>query len=224
MLQPPPKNITHRRQNNMAKVLFVKSNDRPSDVAISNQMYHQFLTGYQAANPNDTITELDLFEKNLPYFGNDMLSGLYKESQGIDATDREKVAADTANYYMNQFLDSDKIVFAFPLWNFTVPAPLINYVSYLSQVGKTFKYTAEGVVGLVGDKKVVLLTARGGDYSSEAMQAIEMALNYMKAILRFWGINQPEVVVIEGHAQYQDRAKDIIENGLKKTAAAAATF
>ncbi|MBM7569076.1 FMN-dependent NADH-azoreductase [Paenibacillus sacheonensis] len=208
----------------MANVLFVKSNDRPSDVAISNQMYHRFLTSYQEANPNDTITELNLFEKNLPYFGNDVLTGLYKESKGIDATDGEKIAADTANTYMSQFLNSDKIVFAFPLWNFTVPAPLINYVSYLSQAGKTFKYTSEGPVGLVGDKKVVLLSARGGDYSSEAMQALEMAQNYMKAILRFWGIHQPEVVVIEGHAQYADRAKDIIEKGLKETAEVAAAF
>jgi FMN-dependent NADH-azoreductase len=208
----------------MAQVLFVKSNDRPTDVAISNQMYHQFLTSYKAANPNDTITELDLFERNIPNYGNDVLMGLFKESKGIAAEEREESAADTANFYMNQFLSSDKIVFAFPLWNFTVPAPLINYVSYLSQSGKTFKYTAEGAVGLAGDKKVALLTARGGDYSSEEMQAVEMALNYMKAILRFWGIHRPEVVVIEGHAQHPERAKEIIEKGLKETAAVAATF
>lgn len=208
----------------MAKVLFVKSNDRPSDMAISNKMYDQFLTSYQAENPNDTITELDLFEENIPYYGNDVLTGLYKEANGIEATDKEKAAADTANYYLNQFLNSDKIVFAFPLWNFTVPAPLVSYVSYLSQAGKTFKYTPEGAVGLAGDKKVVLLAARGGDYSSEAMQAVEMALNFMKTIVGFWGISEPQVVVIEGHSQYPDRAKEIIENGLKKTAATAATF
>lgn len=208
----------------MAKVLFVKSNDRPSDVAISNKMYDLFLASYQAENPNDTITELDLFENKIPYYGNDVLTGLYKEANGIEATDKEKAAADAANYYLNQFLNSDKIVFAFPLWNFTVPAPLVSYVSYLSQAGKTFKYTPQGAVGLAGEKKVVLLTARGGDYSSEAMQAVEMALNFMKAILGFWGISEPQVVVIEGHAQYPDRAKEIIANGLKETAATAVTF
>ncbi len=208
----------------MAKVLFVKANDRPSDVAVSNKMYVQFLSSYQTANPNDSITELDLYEKNIPYYGNDVLMGLYKEANGLEATDQEKAAADTANFYLDQFLNADKVVFAFPLWNFTVPAPLISYVSYLSQAGKTFKYTSQGAQGLVGDKKVVLLTARGGDYSSEAMQAFEMAQNYMKAILGFWGITDPQVVVIEGHAQYSDRANEIIENGLKETAATAAAF
>lgn len=208
----------------MAKVLFVKSNDRPSDVAISNKMYNQFLISYQAANPNDAITELDLFKENIPYYGHDVITGIYKEANGMDVTDKEKAGADTANYYMNQFLNSDKVVFAFPLWNFTVPAPLITYISYLSQSGKTFKYTPQGAVGLAGDKKVVLLTARGGDYSSEEMQSSEMALNYMKAILQLWGIDDPQVVVIEGHAQYFDRAEEIIDNGLKETTKTAALF
>lgn len=208
----------------MAKVLFIKSNDRPSDVAISNQMYDRFLASYKEMNPDDIITELDLYNAKLPYYGNTILTGLYKESKGIEMTPDEKIAADTANFYLDQFLASDKIVFAFPMWNFTVPAPLITYVSYLSQAGKTFKYTAEGVIGLAGDKKVALLTARGGDYSLEAMQANEMTLRYMKAILQFWGIHQPEVVVIEGHAQYVDRSSEIIESGLKETAAAGANF
>ncbi|MGZ9583055.1 NAD(P)H-dependent oxidoreductase [Paenibacillus marinisediminis] len=73
-------------------------------------------------------------------------------------------------------------------------------------------------------RKVVLLTARGGDYSTEVMQSSEMALNYMKVILRLWGITDPQVVVIEGHSQYQDRAKEIIETALKETATTAALF
>lgn len=208
----------------MAKVLFIKANDRPSDVAISNKMYDSFLASYKESNPDDIITEIDLYNVEIPYYGNLVLTGLYKESKGLELTPDEKAAADTVNYYMDQFLSSDKIVFAFPLWNFTVPAPLINYISYLSQPGKTFKYTADGVIGLAGGKKVALLTARGGDYSLETMQPLEMALKYMKAILGFWGIQPSKVVVIEGHAQYVDRASEIIENGLKETTAAGANF
>jgi len=208
----------------MANVLFVKSNDRPADVAISNRMYNAFLASYKEANPADTIVELDLYNVDLPYYGNLALTGLFKESKGIERTTEEKKAAATVHFYLNQFLSSDKVVFAFPLWNFTVPAPLLTYISYLTQPGKTFKYSAEGAVGLVGDKKVALLTARGGDYSSEMMQPLEMALNYMKTILRFWGIQPSKVVIVEGHAQYSDRAAEIIENGLKEAAAAGANF
>jgi FMN-dependent NADH-azoreductase len=175
-------------------------------------------------HPEDSITELDLYQVELPYYGNTAITGLYKLSQGYEPTSEEKKAADIANYYVDQFLVADKVVLAFPLWNFTVPAPLLTYISYLSQAGKTFKYTAEGPVGLAGNKKVVLLSARGGDYSNEQMAPLEMAVNYIKLLLGFWGIRDFETAIIQGHNQYQDRAQEIVETGLKNTVALAAGF
>ncbi|MFE6074242.1 hypothetical protein ACFVQB_07180 [Paenibacillus sp. NPDC057886] len=46
----------------------------------------------------------------------------------------------------------------------------------------------------------------------------------MKANFQLWGIHDPQVVVIKGHAQYFDRAEEIIDNGLKKTVKTAALF
>ncbi|MNI34787.1 FMN-dependent NADH-azoreductase 1 [compost metagenome] len=208
----------------MSKVLFVKANDRPVEQSTSVQMYETFLKSYQESNPGDVVTELDLYNVELPYYGNAAITALYKASQGYELTAEEQQLAGLVNSYLDQFLAADKVVFAFPLWNFTVPAPLITYISYLSQAGKTFKYTAEGPIGLAADKQVVLLSARGGDYSNEQMAAMEMAVKYVQTSLGFWGIHNPEVVVIEGHNQYQDRAKDIVAAGLTQTAELAGRF
>jgi FMN-dependent NADH-azoreductase len=208
----------------MANVLFIKANDRPAEQSVSVRMYDSFLATYRETHPEDSITELDLYQVELPYYGNTAITGLYKLSQGYEPTSEEKKAADIANHYVDQFLAADKVVLAFPLWNFTVPAPLLTYISYLSQAGKTFKYTAEGPVGLAGDKKVVLLSARGGDYSIEQMAPLEMAVNYIKLLLGFWGIRDFESAIIQGHNQYQDRAQEIVETGLKNTVALAAGF
>jgi FMN-dependent NADH-azoreductase len=208
----------------MAKVLFVKANDRPADQSVTVQMYETFLKTYKKANPQDSITELDLYNIELPYYGNIAITGLYKLSQGVETSPEELKAAEIVSRYLDQFLEADKIVFAFPMWNFTVPAPLITYISYLMQSGKTFKYTAEGPVGLAADKKVALLNARGGVYSTEQMAPMEMSLNYVKTAISLWGILNPEVVVIEGHSQYPERAKEIVEAGLRKTAELASHF
>ncbi len=64
-------------------------------------------------------------------------------------------------------------------------------------------------------KKVVVLGARGSDYSSEQMAPMEMAVNYVTTVLGFWGITNPETVVIEGHNQYPDRSQQIVEEGLE---------
>jgi FMN-dependent NADH-azoreductase len=187
-------------------------------------MYEIFLKAYKETHPDDSIMELDLYHANPPYYGNAAISGLYKLSRGWVPEPEELKAAQIANRYLNQFLAADKVVFAFPLWNLTVPAPLVTYISYLTQSGKTFNYTAEGVVGLASDKKAVLLNARGGDYSNEFMAPMEMSLNYIKNMIGLWGIHNPEAVVIEGHNQYPDRAKEIVEEGLRRTAELAARF
>lgn len=206
----------------MAKILFVKVNDRPAEQAVSVQMYNAFLNTYKEANPTDEITELDLFQAELPYYGNAAITALYKRNQGMELTAEETKYVNLTDQYINQFLSMDKIVFAFPLWNSTVPAPLITYISYLAQAGKMFNYTAEGPVGYAADKKVALISARGSDYS--AMPGAEMAVNLVKSAISLWGITNPEVVVIEGHNQYPTRSSEIIADGLEETAKLAARF
>ncbi|MBM7604284.1 FMN-dependent NADH-azoreductase [Metabacillus crassostreae] len=208
----------------MTNVLFIKANSRPIEQAVSVQLYQAFLDSYKESNPNDQITELDLFEENLPYFSTDMINGMFKLGKGLELTSDEKKATDLVNKYLEQFLAVDKVVFAFPLWNFSVPAVLHTYLDYLGQAGKTFRYTAEGPIGLQGDKKVALLNARGGVYSEGPAQAAEMSVNYVKTVLNFWGVTDTTEVIIEGHNQYPDRAKEIIEEGLSKAATAASTF
>lgn len=208
----------------MSQVLFVKANDRPADQSATVKLYESFVQAYKETHPQDVITELDLFELNLPYYTADMFNGLFKEGKGISATPEEQKAASLANSYLEQFLQADKVVIAFPLWNFTIPAQLLTYLFYLNQGGKTFKYTEQGPVGLVGDKKVALLHARGGVYSEGPMAALEMSLNYVKNSLAFWGITNPEVVVVEGHNQFPDRAEAIIQDGVQRAAALAAQF
>ncbi|RAL22580.1 FMN-dependent NADH-azoreductase [Thermoflavimicrobium daqui] len=208
----------------MNKVLFVKANSRPAEQAVSVQMYNAFLEAYKAAHPEDQVVELDLFAENLPYYSIDMINGMYKLAQGFELTSEEQKATATVNQYLDQFLGADKVVFAFPLWNFTVPAVLHTYLDYLSQAGKTFKYTQEGPVGLVTDKKVMLLCARGGIYSEGPMAAKEMALNYVSTIMGFFGVTDLHTEVIEGHNAFPDRSQSIIEDGLANVRKAAEKF
>ncbi|CAH0192886.1 FMN-dependent NADH-azoreductase 4 [Peribacillus frigoritolerans] len=208
----------------MTKVLFVKVNDRPADQAISSKMYDTFLQTYKETHRTDEVTELDLFKEELPYYGNTAITGLYKRNQGLELTAEEENAAKLVDQYLNQFMAMDKVVFAFPLWNSTVPAPLITYLSYLAQAGIMFNYTAEGPVGYAEDKKVMLLNARGSDYALEGMASAEMAVSLVKNIISLWGIKNPETVVIEGHNQYPDRSQKIIADGLENVAKAAEAF
>lgn len=207
----------------MSNVLFVKVNDRPAEQAVSVQMYEAFLSAYKEAHPSDTVTELDLFKENLPNYGNDAITVLYKSSQNLELSSDEANLVKIMDRYLDQFLAADKVVIAFPLWNLVAPAPLTNYMSYLSRAGKTFKYTPEGPVGLVENKKIMLLNARGGFYSAEPMLSLESAVKPVKGAFSIMGVSAEEII-IEGHHKAQDRAAEIIASGLEETRKAAASF
>ncbi|MEK8129294.1 FMN-dependent NADH-azoreductase [Paenibacillus filicis] len=208
----------------MSTVLFVKANNRPVEQAVSVKLHEAFLESYKASHPEDTVIELDLFAETLPYLDSNMITGMFKTAKGFELTAEEQAAAATANRYLDQFLAADKVVFSFPLWNFTLPAVLHTYMDYLGQAGKTFGYTAEGPVGLVTDKKVALLNARGGVYSEGPAAAVEMSVNLLTNVLGFWGVTDITKIIVEGHNQFPDRAQQIIADGVEQATVAARTF
>ncbi len=140
----------------------------------------------------------------------------------MELTLEEKKVHEIVIKHLEQFIAADKLVIAFPLWNLTVPAVLHTYLDYLHHPRKTFKYTAEGQVGLLPDKKVALLNARGGVYAEG--DSSEMAVSFVKNHLKVFGISDITTVVIEGQSQFPDRREAIIKDGLKKAVETAKSF
>ncbi|MDZ5713113.1 FMN-dependent NADH-azoreductase [Jeotgalibacillus sp. HH7-29] len=204
----------------MMRVLVVKANNRPSDQSVSAKMHDLFLEEIKN-NEEITVDHVDLYNEELPYIGQDFLAAQFKSAESAPLTDAESKVLTIANSHLERFKQADVIVFAFPLWNFTVPAVLHTYMDYLFRAGETFRYTAEGPQGLMGDKRAILLNARGGDYSAPAMQGAEMSVNFIKNALGFFGIQQQTDVIIEGHNQYVDRSEEIKEEGFKRVVEAA---
>ncbi|MEK4231251.1 FMN-dependent NADH-azoreductase [Solibacillus sp. FSL H8-0538] len=208
----------------MTTVLFVKANNRPAEQSVSVKLYEAFLASYKESHPDDTVVELDLYNEELPYVGVDMINGTFKASRGLDLTAEEAKTVAVADKYLDQFLAADKVVFGFPLWNLTIPAILHTYIDYLNRAGKTFKYTPEGPVGLIGNKKIALLNASGGVYSEGPKAEVEMAVKYVASMMSFFGVNDMEKIVIEGHNQFPDKTEEIISAGLEKAVKVASTF
>lgn len=205
----------------MSTVLFVKANDRPAEESISVKMYETFLKSYCESHPDDEVIELHLYDEVLPAIGTGVIDGNSDASLGINIVPGGLSAAEAMEKHLEQFLATDKIVFAFPLWNLTVPSLLHMYLDCLHYPGKTFSYSEDGVSGLLTDKKAALLNARGGVYTDDPT---EMAVNFVRNQVNFFGITNMTECIIEGHHQYPDRSDDIIADGLKQVANAAKTF
>ncbi|RUP27243.1 MAG: FMN-dependent NADH-azoreductase, partial [Curvibacter sp.] len=100
---------------------------------------------------------------------------------------------------VTQFLAADVIVVGAPLYNFSIPSQLKAWIDRICQVGRTFKYTDKGPQGLAGGKTVVVVSTRGGKYStSDAGNAMEHQESYLKTVFGFLGITDVRIVRAEG--------------------------
>ena len=191
-------------------VLVVKANNRPD--GISTKMYDTFMENVQGVD----VTTFDVFAEDMPYFGQDLFNAFGKVQNGEALTDIESRLLAAKQKAMDALTAADVVVFAFPLWNLTIPAKLQTFIDYVFQAGYTFKYNENvQLVGLMGDKKAVILNARGGYYSAPEAQPMEMSVNYIKNVVGMFGMEIIEEVIIEGHNASQDKAQEIIANGLE---------
>jgi FMN-dependent NADH-azoreductase len=83
------------------------------------------------------------------------------------------------------------------MYNFGVPSQLKAYFDHIARAGLTFRYTAQGPVGLLGGKKAYVFAARGGLYAGTAL---DTQTQYVRDFLRFLGIDEVEFVYAEGLA------------------------
>lgn len=197
-------------------VLVVKANNRPASEAVSSKMYETFMENLEGVN----VTTYDVFAEDTPYFGQDLFNAFGKLASGEELTDVEQRLLAAKQKAKDALTAADVVVFAFPLWNLTIPAKLQTFVDYVYEAGYAFKYDENGqAVQLMTDKKAIILSARGGVYSTPEAAPMEMAANYMKNVFGgVFGMQIVDEVIIEGHASAPDQAETIIAEGLAKVA------
>jgi FMN-dependent NADH-azoreductase len=159
----------------------------------------EVVTAWRAAHPDTVVEYLDLAVDTPSHFSADALgikTGV--QAQPTEAQQRENAVSEKL---VSQFLASDVVVIGTPFYNFSIPTQLKAWIDRLGQVGRTFKYTEKGPVGLAGGKTVIVASSRGGIYStSEGGQAMEHQESYLKAVFGFFGITDVRVVRAEGVA------------------------
>ena len=204
----------------MTNVLVVKANNRPDGV--STKMYETFVAEIAGAS-NLNVTTLDVFEENMPYFGQELFNAFGAAQNGEELTEIQAASLAAFNKSREALTAADVVVFAFPLWNLTIPAALQSFIDYTYGAGYTFKYDENGnAVQLMTDKKYIVLSARGGIYSSPEAQPMEMAANYINNVAGgVYGMEKIGEVIIEGHAADQANAETIIAKGLEQVQAVA---
>ncbi len=197
-----------RKLGENMKTLIITAHPFGEEGSSSRRMAAKFTAEYAKANPEAEIKEIDLYNYNIDF---------------LQAEDITKMFGGEDNRVLEiakEFASADRYVFASPMWNLNIPAILKAYIDYISYAGVTFKYTENGPVGLLENKKAVYLLSTGGFYSEA--EAYNMGKTYVEGILNFYGVSDVETIMLEGTNSVSPEEAKANEAKIMETVAAAA--
>lgn len=147
-------------------------------------------------HPAAVVVHRDLAVEPIPHLDGAIAAGFRSPGVGDfdDATRAEHARSETL---VRELLASDVIVVGAPMYNFSVPSQLKAWIDRVAQVGRTFKYTENGPVGLVQGKRVIVASTRGGMYSAGPAAAMDFQEAYLRAVFGFLGITDVRFVRAE---------------------------
>jgi len=181
----------------MSRMLYIQASPRIGR-SYSIAVASAFVDAYRALHPGDEIITMNLFQKDLPPFDGLYVQAKYTIMHGLQHTEKERSAWSTVEALINEFKAADKYVMAVPMWNFSIPYRLKQYIDILVQPTYTFNVTdAGGYDGLVKSKPIFLACSSGGEYpAGTPAEAYDFQTKYLKLILGFIGFTDIRLLAI----------------------------
>ncbi|WP_135080038.1 NAD(P)H-dependent oxidoreductase [Terasakiella sp. SH-1] len=185
----------------MTKLLVINSSPM-GDHSITRKLTASFAEKYSKANPGTVVDEIDVTQLDLPHLDGEILGAFFTPQD--QRNDEQMAYVQRSDELIAQFKKADAIVFGAPMHNFGIPSSLKAYVDHIARAGETFKYTDTGPVGLVEEKPVYVISARGGDYSEKGYPQLDFVLPYMQAVMGFLGLNRTTLIQANGIAMGEE--------------------
>jgi FMN-dependent NADH-azoreductase len=158
----------------------------------SSRLAQRFVADWQANHPDGRVITRDLASEPVPHLTAERFQAFL--SQPDARTDEQRAVSEYSDALIEEIKNADTIVFAVPMYNFSVPSTLRAYFDHIARAGVTFRYTATGPEGLLKGKKAYVFITRGGFYADAA----DTQTPYLKQFLGFIGITDVSFIFAEG--------------------------
>jgi FMN-dependent NADH-azoreductase len=178
----------------MAKLLHIDASPKAS--ANSRSLAGEFVEAWKKAHPGDAVVYRDVGRKHPALLTDAWIAAAYGPNP--DGPEHRATLAES-NALIDELLAADRVVLSTPMHNFNVPAALKAWIDNVIRPGKTFKFTPEGLKGLVEGKKVLVVTSRGGIYSPGSPWAVfDHQEPFLRDVLGFMGVKDVTFVHAQG--------------------------
>jgi FMN-dependent NADH-azoreductase len=191
---------------NPTNILHIDASMRKTD-SYSRKLTQQVVENLRAQNPAAQVKRRDLADSAIPFVDETWINANFTDEDA--RTDEQHAALALSQSLVEELQEADTIVIGTPIYNFSIPAALKAWIDFIARARLTFRYTENGPVGLLENKKVILAIATGGtQIDSEA----DFATPYLRHILGFVGLKDVDVVGADLLMQDESRFEAAIES------------
>lgn len=170
----------------MTRILRLDTSVRKTG-SVSRTLNDRVIDRFADAGPVE-VTTRDLSE-SIPLIDETWIGANFTPE--ADRTDAQRATLALSDSLIAEVKAADILVIGVPIYNFGVPTVLKAWVDQIARAGVTFRYSADGPVGLLTDTRAILTVASGG---TQAGSEIDFASSYMRHVLGFVGIEEIDIV------------------------------
>ena len=173
------------------KNILVVNSSLNSEAGNSSKLVANYLD--KLASKDVKLDLLDLNEAQLPHLTQQEMAAWMTAPE--ERTQAQAELAAISDALLSRLEEADEVVIGLPMYNLGVPSTFKAWIDRLARAGKSFKYTETGPVGLIADKPVTVLAARGGVYAGTDY---DTQTPYIRHIFGLMGITSVNFVYAEG--------------------------
>lgn len=203
----------------MTEVLYLCASPRGED-STAVQAARVFLDGL---SDEVRVSELNLFNEQLPEYTHALTDAKQKTMMGLELSGAEANEWARVTELVDQFLRSDHVLMAVPMWNFGIPYKFKQYIDLLTHPGLTFAMDKDGPRG-IGSASGTVIYSRGGNYSPKDGQPdpFDFQSPYIQAWAALVGISPLEEVLVQGTLAGREAQGEAVASASEQLKAAAA--
>ncbi|MBN1794816.1 MAG: NAD(P)H-dependent oxidoreductase [Candidatus Omnitrophica bacterium] len=148
-----------------------------------------FLAELRKKYPGCTVDTINVSTETLPPLTVKRIDGKFALLMGGDLEGEAARAWKDIITHIERFLAAETYLISTPMWNFGIPYALKHYIDVVVQPKYLFRYSENGPEGLLKNKKMVVITSRGGDYGPDSpARTYDLQEPYLRAVFGFVGI------------------------------------
>ncbi len=175
----------------MNNILFIKS-------SLNGEQGNSTILAQELVANLSATSEVKVVERDLAEQGLEHLTQIEMAAWMTPANERNSAQVKLTHIsdsLIEELTTSDTLVIAMPMYNYGVPSTFKAWVDRVARAGVTFRYTENGPVGLLKNKKVVIVAARGGIHAGTTSDS---QTQYLTSFFNFLGLDDITFIYAEG--------------------------